>query len=87
MRACNVLSTAEALDYLTDCTLATVCQLAGLKSRSQYEFNRQKSIATACMRFMRDFGVTPTSRAAEVVEKFGGSVEDWAAQYDVKAKK
>ena len=82
----QIKSPGDAMDYLTDCTLATVGDLAGKKSRSRYEFDRQISIAQTGIILMRQFNVTPTGRAAEVVREHHGSVREWADCYDVKAK-
>lgn len=84
MRREHILSIADALDYLTDCTLATVSDLAMKKSRSQYEFKRQIDIAQTGVDQMRRFNLPPTGRAADVKAEFGGSVEKWAEQFDVK---
>lgn len=78
----QVRSAADALSYLTDCTLATVSDLAGKKSRSAHEFYRQKNIAQAGIDWMKAFGVPLESRAVDVDAI--GSVEEWAAQYDVR---
>ena len=80
----QIRSEADALDYIADCTLATVSTLAGMKSRSAYEFKRQISIAQTAIDCIRNFKVTPTSRAATVINEYGCSVEQWAAHYDVK---
>ena len=85
MRKHEIRSAIDALDYLTDCTLATVSDLAGKKSRSQYEFNRQKSIAQIALDNLVAYGGKPTGRAADVLADFEGSVDAWAAQYDVRA--
>ncbi len=82
MRKQQVQSAADALSYLTDCTLATVCDLAMKKSRSNSEFKRQMSIAQCGINWMKDFGVPLDSRAVDVDAI--GSVEEWAAQYDVR---
>lgn len=41
----QVASAPEALDYIVDCTLATVSWMAMLRSRSKSEYRRQISIA------------------------------------------
>jgi hypothetical protein len=82
----DIKTPGEAIDYLTDCTLATVCTLACMKSRSAHEFDRQISIAQTGIILMRQFNVTPTGRAADVVRLHRGSVREWADWYDVKAK-
>ncbi|WP_455233406.1 hypothetical protein [Geopseudomonas aromaticivorans] len=77
----RVSDTGGALAYLTDCTLATVCHLAGKKSAPQSELRRQISIAQQGIDWMIRFGVDYShTRAADVVA-MGGSVEAWAEQY------
>lgn len=76
----NVRSPGDALAYLTDCTLATVCDLAGKKRRPAYEFRRQCMIAQTAINWMVDMSVDFSgTRAADVVK--AGSVEAWAAQF------
>jgi hypothetical protein len=76
----------QAWVYLIDCTLATVCSLASLKSRSQYEFKRQKSMAQTAIDWAVQFGVDLSStRGAEVLR--AGSVEEWSKQYDVREQR
>lgn len=41
----SVRDPAGALAYVTDCTLATVCNLASKRSAPKYELRRQVSIA------------------------------------------
>lgn len=71
----------HALAYLTECTLATVCDLAGKKSRSSSEFNRQKSMAQQAVNWMREMGVDFKTTRAEDVVRLGGSVDEWAATF------
>lgn len=83
MRKYDVTCSHEALAYITDCNLATVCDLAGKKSRPKYEYERQKDIAQQAIDWMRTFGVDfSETRAKDVVEQFGGSVAAWAAQWE-----
>ena len=79
----DVTCSHEALAYITDCNLATVCDMAGKKSRQKHEYFRQKAIAQQAIGWMRSFGVDfSDTRAKDVVEKFGGSVDAWAAQWE-----
>jgi len=65
---------------MTDCTLATVCDMAGKKSRPKHEFERQVSIAQRGVDWMQAFGVDLScTRAGDVVAK--GGVIEWAAKY------
>lgn len=80
----EVRGPGDALAYMVDCTLATVCDLAGKKSRSHYELDRQIAIAQEGYNWMSQMGVkTETTRADEVRRLFNGSVRDWAKKYDV----
>lgn len=83
MRKEEILSGGDLIDYLVDCTLATVCRLASQKRRSKYEYERQISIAQAGIDKGRWFGVPFSGRGREVVE-MGGSVLDWAKDREVK---
>ena len=83
MQKYQVKSPGDALAYLTDCTLATVADMAMKKSRASNEFIRQKEIAQRAINWMDGIGVDySTTRAWEV--KNMGSVSAWADQYDVK---
>lgn len=82
MRKCDVRTPEQALAYVTDCTLATVCDLAGKKSRSKSEFERQKAIAQTSLGWMVDMKVDfRGTRAQQVVEQHAGSVDAWAAKF------
>lgn len=66
---------ADALAYITDCTLATVCDMASKKRRPKYEFERQISIAQTAITWMQEMGVDfSDTRAKEVVKE--GSVKE-----------
>ena len=78
----QVSDTGMALSYLVNCTLATVCDLAGKKSRSHYELDRQIGIAQKGYDWMIQMGVNLDSRPAEV-QASNGSVREWAKKYDV----
>jgi hypothetical protein len=83
MNQLSVKDPGMALAYITDCTLATVCDLAMKKARAQYEFDRQKSIAQKAINWMVEMNVDfSRTRAADVVN--AGSVDAWAEKYDVK---
>lgn len=78
----RVATPAEALEYLTECTLATVCDMAGKKSRSKGEFERQISIAQSGLDWLRAFSHGLTApRCSAVATQFKGSVSKWAEQY------
>jgi hypothetical protein len=80
MRKEQVHDPAQALAYVTDCTLATVCDLAMKKSKSKSEFARQMSIAQTAVDWMIAMKVDFTgTRAVDVCK--AGSVVAWAAQF------
>lgn len=81
LTADRVTSPGEALSYLTDCTLATVEDLAFRARPPKAELKRQIDIAQKSIDWMVRFGVTPTGRAASVVAS-GKSVADWIASKD-----
>lgn len=84
----DVRNAGQALAYITDCTLATVCDLAMKKSRSKSEFSRQKSIAQKAINWMQQMHIDFSStRARDVV--LAGSVDAWAEKYmpSIEAKK
>lgn len=80
MRKDQVRAPADALAYITDCTLATVSSMAGKKSRPKYEFERQMSIAQTAINWMVEFGIDVTGTRAEDVIA-AGSVQKWAQNY------
>ncbi len=74
----DVRTAGEALAYITDCNLATVCDMAGKSKKSKSEFQRQKNIAQQAINWMVSMKIDfSKTRAAEVVKV--GSVEAWAA--------
>lgn len=79
MHPSRIASTEQALSYLTDCTLATVCDLAMKKSTPKGEFTRQISMAQTAIDSMRRFNVDfKGTRAEDVCTKHNGSVAAWA---------
>jgi hypothetical protein len=85
MKKDHVSNAGDALAYLIDCTLATVCELAMKKSRSQYEFARQKAIAQSAIDWAIRFGVGLVgTRAIDVMDH--GSVDKWASKFDVRGQ-
>jgi len=84
MRADDVKNPADALVYITDCCLATVSIMAGLKSRKEYEYQRQINIAQKACNWMKQMKIDPTgSRAEDIINKT--TVADWAKYYEPKA--
>ena len=80
MHKYNVRTPADALAYITDCTLATVATMAMKTRRPKHEFERQISIAQTAVTWMQQMGVDMSSTRAEEVIK-AGSVQKWAEQY------
>jgi hypothetical protein len=76
----DVRTPASALAYITDCTLATVADMAILKSRKKYEFNRQIMIAQTAIDWMKEMSISYESTRAIEVDKVG-SVKKWAESF------
>lgn len=82
MMKSQVRTPADALAYMTDCTLATVCRMAMRKSRAKGEYERQIAIADTGVRWMIEMNVPREQYSrAEGVEK-RGSVAAWAKGYE-----
>lgn len=84
MRKDQVRDAGQALAYVIDCTLATVCSLAMKKSRSQSEFERQIAIAQTAINWALQFGVDLNSTRARDVTS---TVAEWAGRFDVRKAK
>lgn len=85
MSKSRVNSTASALAYLTDCTLATVAKLTMTKSASKSELRRQTRMAQDAIEWMDRYGVDYSNTRAADVKALGGSVEKWAEQFKALA--
>ena len=82
MHKYEVRTPEQALVYLTDCTLATVADLAMKKSRSKSEFTRQISIAQTGVDWIRDMRVNVDRHSRFVkLEKYQYNVKHWAQEY------
>jgi hypothetical protein len=85
MQKHQVRNAADALAYITDCNLATVCHMSMLRSSNKGELARQISIAQFAVNWLvilgADFSAT---RAYDVVNGYGGSVQEWAEQFKPK---
>jgi len=80
----NLVRTPEqALLYLTDCSLATVSDMASKKSRSKNELNRQIQIAQTAVDWIRDFNIEVKngSRVYDILELPDKKVETWSQQF------
>ena len=69
-----------ALVYITDCNLATICDMACRKHRPKNEFERQILIAQLAIDWMNNFKIDYSNTRAQDVVEFG-SVEKWAQQF------
>lgn len=81
MHQYEVKSSADALAYIADCTLATVYKMAMKKSSPKGEFLRQRSIAQEAVNWLRAYAPIESyknTRCIEVINEYGGSVEAWA---------
>lgn len=76
----QVREPGDALAYITDCTLATICDLAGKKSRPKAEFTRQKMIAQTAIDWIQQMKIDfSNTRIVEVIE--AGGVDAWAQTF------
>lgn len=80
MEKWKVINEGLALAYITDCNLATICDMACKKHRPKYEFERQIDIAQSAIDWMNNFKIDYSNTRAIDVVKFG-SVEKWAQQF------
>ena len=82
MQKHQVRTPGQALAYITDCTLATVADMAMKKSRRKSEYSRQISIAQTAIDWMAEMGVDASGTRADEVRKHSGSVAKWANAYE-----
>lgn len=82
MRKCDVRTPEQALAYLTDCTLATVCGMAMQKRRAKGEYQRQISMAQAGCDWLFGMKADYAGTRVEEVANYG-SVAEWAKQFEV----
>lgn len=78
MRRADVRTPADALLYLTDCTLATVEGLAMRKSAPKGELKRQIEMAQTAVNWIREMGI-PTKSVLRI-EQIETTVEAWASK-------
>ena len=74
----DVKTPEQALAYMTECTLATVVDMALANSRPKDQFQRQISIAQKGIFWMGQMNIDMSSRAERVMKEAGGSVALWA---------
>jgi len=74
----------KALEYIVDCTLATVSHMAMLKSRKKGEYERQIQIAQTGVNWLADFDVKieVNSRAYQVLSCPSKTVKEWVEKYE-----
>lgn len=77
----EVRDAGQALAYVTDCTLATVTDLASLARPPKHELKRQIGIAQKAIDWMDLFKIDYSSTRAHDVKNNGGTVEAWAEQF------
>jgi len=84
MRKERVTTPEHALLYLTHCTLATVSNMAMLKSRKKGEYERQIGIAQEGVDWIKGFNISinPIERVYDVLALPTQSVKDWARKYE-----
>jgi hypothetical protein len=76
----RVTNSDEALRYMVECTLATVDYMAELSRPPKGEYHRQIEMAQKGLNFIREFGITPTGRIADIVKNHNWDVKNWADQ-------
>ena len=81
MKAFDVTDTGKALAYITDCTLATVCDMAMKRNRPAYRYARQISIAQMAINWGVQMGVDFSQTRAVDVLKIG-TVAEWAKGFE-----
>ena len=82
MMKSQVRTPADALAYMTDCTLATVCRMAMRKSRAAGEYQRQIAIAEFGVRWTIANGVPIEGTRVGEVYRLGRGVAEWAKQFE-----
>jgi hypothetical protein len=80
----RVSNESQAIEYITDCLLATVSGMASKKSKSKYEYERHIQIAQTAIDWHESFCIPPekASRAFEIIHFHDGSVAKWAMKYE-----
>ncbi len=82
MRKDEVRGPVDALVYLVDCQLGTVCGVVGKRSSPKCDIKRHISIAQHGVNWMREHSVNfEGTRASDVVRLFGGDVNAWAEKF------
>lgn len=68
------------IQYLTECTLATVIHLHYLKTKSKHEYSRQVAIAQTGIDYLKYMSnVMLEGRVADVINNNNSDVKQWLA--------
>lgn len=67
------------VQYLTECTLATVIHLHYLKSKSKHEYGRQIAIAQTGIDYLKCMSIMLEGRVADVINNNNSDVKQWLA--------
>jgi len=81
MQKHQVRSPEQALAYITDCTLATVAEMAMKKSRLKFDFKRQIAIAQTAIDWMNEMKIDMTGTRADSIAHHTNGVEEWAKKF------
>jgi hypothetical protein len=84
MQENRVYNAEQALVYIADCCLATVCSMATVKRKPKHEFKRQIAIAQKACDWIKTFGIDPQGTRVEDIILGKQTVEVWAAQFTQK---
>ena len=81
----QIKTATDALAYITDCNLATVCSMAGKKSRSKSELERQINIAQLGVDALRSEASAELLSGTRIEDVLvAGSVQAWAITFTQK---
>jgi hypothetical protein len=80
----DVRTPEDALLYLADCQLATVCDLAVKKSRIKSDYARQKEIAQLFCDWIKEFKIPVVGNNRVGGVSVAGSVDVWAKRFEPK---
>lgn len=79
-----VKSLDDMIDYLVNCTLATVASMALTKSRVKREYQKQMDMAQKSVDWIKHLWVNyKAKRICDVIKQHDGSVASWVSEYDV----
>jgi hypothetical protein len=84
----QILNTTDLSSYLIECTLATIGEMAGKKSRSKSEYTRQINIAQKGIDTWRGLKIPvseclPEHPRTKKILETGISVAEWAKTFEV----